>query len=124
MNKDAPYTISLEDRGEYLYVLVGGEKLSAEIAKMYWDEIAAKCAELNKSKILIEKDFPKHVSAPEMFEMGVYLGSILAGKKIAFIDRYKNEDVNELGKVIARNEGVIMKVFVNVEDAKDWLMRN
>ena len=124
MNEDAPYTISLEDRGEYLYVLVGGEKLSAEIAKMYWDEIAAKCAELNKSKILIEKDFPKHVSAPEMFEMGVYLGSILAGKKIAFIDRYKNEDVNELGKVIARNEGVIMKVFGNVEDAKDWLMRN
>jgi hypothetical protein len=124
MKKDAPYTIRWEDHGEYLYVLVGGEKLSPEIAKMYWNEIAGKCAELNKSKILIEKDFPKHVSPPEMLEMGVYLGKILTGKKIAFVDRYKNEDVNELGKVVARNEGVIMKVFRKTEDAKEWLIQN
>ncbi|CAN5599070.1 hypothetical protein BH20ACI4_BH20ACI4_11870 [soil metagenome] len=124
MHEDASYTIRLEDRGEYLYALVGGEKLSPVIARMYWDEIAAKCAELGKSKILIEKDFPSHVSVPEMLEMGVYLGSILAGTKIAFIDRYKNEDVNELGKVIARNEGVIMKVFSKTEDAKEWLIQN
>lgn len=122
MNENAPYNIKLEDRGEYLYALVGGEKLSPEIAKMYWDEIAEKCAELEKSKILIEKDFPRHVSAPQMLEMGVYLGSILAGKKIAFLDRYKNEEVNELGKVVARNEGVIMKVFKNVDEAEEWLI--
>jgi hypothetical protein len=124
MKEDTPYNIKLEDCGEYLYALVGGERLSAEIAKMYWDEIAEKCTELGKSKILIEKDFPKHVSPPEMLEMGVYLGSILAGKKIAFVDRYKNEDVNELGKVIARNEGVIMKVFMKKEDAEEWLIQN
>lgn len=121
MNEDAPYKISLEDRGNYLYALVGGESLSPEIAKMYWDEIAGKCAELNKSKLLVEKDFPKHVSAPEMLEMGVYLGEILAGKKIAFVDRYKNEEVNELGKVVARNEGVIMRIFEKVEEAEVWL---
>src|SRR5687768_4238295 len=111
MNKDAPYKIELEDRGEYLYVVVGGETLSPEIARMYWDEIAEACSKLRKSKILIEKDFFKSVSAPEMLEMGVYLGEILAGTKIAFLDRYKNESVNELGKVIARNKGVIMKIF-------------
>lgn len=121
MNKDKPYTIKLKDRGNYLYALVGGEKLSPEIARMYWDEIAAKCSELGKSKILIEKEFSSHVSPPEMLEMGVYVGKILAGKKIAFLDRYKNEDVNELGKVVARNQGVIMKVFNNVEDAEKWL---
>ena len=124
MNEDAPYIISLEDRGEYLYALVSGKRLSAEIAKMYWKEIAEKCSQTDKSKILIEKDFPKHVSAPEMLEMGLYLGSILAGTKIAFVDRHKNEDVNELGKVIARNEGVIMKIFTKIEDAKEWLIVN
>lgn len=121
MNEDAPYTIRLENRGSYLYALVGGQSLTPEIAKMYWDEIAEKCAELSKSKLLVEKDFPEHVSAPEMLEMGVYLGSILAGKKIAFVDRYKNEDVNELGKVIARNKGVIMRIFENIEQAEKWL---
>lgn len=121
MKEDAPYTMKLEDHGEYLYALVGGEELSPEVAKMYWDEIAAKCTELGKLKILIEKDFPRHVSPPEMLEMGVYLGSILAGKKIAFLDRHENEDVNELGKIIARNEGVIMKVFKRIKDAEEWL---
>lgn len=124
MNEEKPYTIDLEDRGGYLYALVGGERLSPEIAKMYWDEIAEKCAELERSKILIEKDFPRHVSPPEMLEMGVYLGKILAGKKIAFFDRYENEHTNELGKVIARNEGVIMKVFKNIKDAEEWLVGN
>lgn len=121
MNENKAYKISLEDRGNYLYALVGGEMLTPEIAKMYWDEIAVKCSALERSKILIEKDFANSVSPPEMLEMGVYLGEILAGKKIAFLDRYKNQDVNELGKVVARNQGVILRIFENIEDAEKWL---
>lgn len=122
MNEDAPYYIELEDRGEYLYALVGGEELSPEIARMYWDEIAEKCAELRKSKIMIEKDFSQSVSPPEMLEMAAYLGKILAGTKIAFYDRYKNEGINELGKVLARNHGVKMRIFSNLQDAEKWLV--
>ena len=121
MNKETPYTIELENRGEYLYAFVSGKKLTPEIARMYWDEIAEMCITLEKSQIMIEKDFAQSVSAPEMLEMGVYLGKILSGKKIAFLDRYKNEGINELGKVVARNQGVIMRIFNNAEDAEKWL---
>lgn len=124
MDKDAPYKIELEDRGEYVYAVAGGDLLTPEIARMYWDEIAEMCQRTGKSKILIEKDFPKSVSAPEMLEMGVYLGKILAGNKIAFIDRHKNENINALGKVIARNQGVIMRIFQTVEEAEKWLIAN
>ncbi len=124
MNKDRPYIIKLENRDEYLYALVSGKTLTPEIAKMYWDEIAEMCFSLKKSKIMIEKDFAKSVSPPEMLEMGVYLGKILSGKKIAFLDHYKNENINELGKVIARNQGVIMRIFKNTEDAEKWLIGN
>ncbi|MBA3692119.1 MAG: hypothetical protein H0W77_01575 [Acidobacteria bacterium] len=122
MNKDRPYIIKLENREKYLYALVSGKTLTSEIAKMYWDEIAEMCCTLKKSKIMIEKDFVKSVSPPEMLEMGVYLGKILSGKKIAFLDQYKNESINELGKVIARNKGVIMRIFKNTEDAEKWLI--
>lgn len=122
MNENSPYKIVLEDRGEYVYALAGGEFLTPEIAKMYWDEIADLCYKLEKSKILIEKDFSESVSAPEMLEMGVYLGKILPGRKIAFHDRHKNENINALGKVIARNQGVMMRVFDSVEDAEKWLI--
>lgn len=121
MNDEKPYSIKLEDRGEYLYALVGGERLKPEIAKLYWDEIAEECFRLEKSKIMIEKEFAESVSAPEMLDMGVYVGNILAGKKIAFLDRFKNESINELGKKIARNRGVMMKLFDNAADAEKWL---
>lgn len=98
MNESAPYKLILEDRGEYLYALTSGETLTPEISKLYWNEIAGECLRLGKTKILIEKDFSQGVSAPEMLTMGVYLGSLLPGKNIAFIDRHSNEDVNELGK--------------------------
>jgi hypothetical protein len=122
MNNDSPYTIKFEDRGEYLYVLVGGKMLTPEIARQYWDQIAEECKRLERTKIMIEKDFVQSVSAPEMLEMGVYLGKILPNKKIAFLDRYKNESINELGKKIARNQGVKLQVFENTELAEKWLL--
>jgi hypothetical protein len=122
MNMDKRYTIKLEDRGEYLYALVGGEKLTAEISAAYWREIAGVCFELDKTKILIEKDFAESVSPLEMVHMGTYLGELLATKKIAFLDRHGNEDINELGKKIARNRNVKMQIFNDVKDAEQWLL--
>lgn len=122
MSEDKPYYIKLENRSNYLYALVGGKELSPQIAKMYWDEIAAKYNELNVRKILIEKDFSRSVTPAEMLEMANYLGKILAGAKIAFIDRYDNEYINELGKVLARNEGVMMRIFEDIKDAERWLI--
>jgi hypothetical protein len=112
----------MEDRGEYLYALVGGEKLTPEIAASYWREIAGKCFELEKTKILIEKEFVESVSPLEMVYMGNSLGELLATRKVAFIDRYGNEDINDLGKKIARNRDVKLQVFSDIESAEKWLL--
>lgn len=119
---DKPYTIKMEDRGEYLYALVGGEKLTPEIAGSYWREIAGKCFELEQTKILIEKEFVESVSPLEMVYMGNYLGELLATRKVAFIDRFGNEDINDLGKKIARNRDVKLQVFKDLESAEKWLL--
>lgn len=122
MEKSKPYEIEIKERGEYLYARVSGETLKPEIAKQYWDEIADTAFELKKSKIMIEKCFSQSVSAPEMLEMGDYLGKLLATKKIAFLDRYKNTAINNLGQKIAVNRGVEIKVFQDVEEAEKWLL--
>lgn len=119
-----PYTIKLEDRGEYIYVLVGGDKLTPEISASYWREIAGACFETNKNRIMIEKDFAETVSAAEMVMMGEYLGKLLPNYKIAFIDRHGNQNINELGKKIARNREVKMQLFNDTEEARQWLMVN
>ncbi len=124
MKLEKPYRIEIEDRGEYLYVVVGGDKLTAEIAAQYWREIAGVCFELNKTKILIEKDFAESVSPLEMLHMGAFLGELLANKKIAFLDRYGNEDINELGKKVARNRNVYLQTFKNIKQAEEWILKN
>lgn len=124
METGKSYSINLEDRGYYLYALIGGARLTAEISAAYWREIAAKCTELGRTKILIEKDFAESVSPIEMLQMGTYLGELLANRKIAFLDRYGNEGINELGKKIARNNDVKMQIFRTVKDAEDWLLAN
>lgn len=50
MNKAKPYSIKFEVKEEYLYVIVGGETLPAEIANQYWDEIAEERRKLKKQR--------------------------------------------------------------------------
>lgn len=124
METEMPYNIEIEDRGDYLYVLVGGEKLTADIAESYWREIAGKCGELNRKKILIEKNFMESVGPAEMIRMSSYLGELLPTRRIAFLDRCGHDDINALGKKLARNRDVMMQIFHDISDAELWLLAN
>jgi hypothetical protein len=124
MSDEKPYSIEMEDRGEYLWVLVGGEQLTAPISAAYWREIAEKCFELDRQKILIEKNFAKSVGPAEMLEMAENLGRLLPTRRIAFLDRYNHASINELGKKLARNRDVMMQTFKNAGEAEKWLRAN
>ncbi|HEY0657310.1 MAG TPA: hypothetical protein VGD05_02495 [Pyrinomonadaceae bacterium] len=124
MNKEKSYTIEFEDREEYLYVLVSGEQLSSEIAKQYWEEIAKERVKLKRSKVMVEKNFTQSVSMAEMYDMGVKLSDNFKRKKIAFLDRYGNGEVNDFGQMVAQNQGVKIKVFTNIAEAERWLTEN
>lgn len=121
---DKGYTLEMEDRVEYLYAAAGGGKLTAKISIQYWNEIADKCFELGRSKILIEKNFTESVTPAEMLEMAEHLGKLLPTWRIAFVDRHDHDSINELGKKLARNRDVIMQTFKVVKDAERWLLAN
>lgn len=124
MENGKDYTIKIEERDEYLYVLVGGERLTAAIAIAYWNEIAGKCLKIECRKILIEKDFKESAEAEEMLAMAEHLGEVLRHRLIAFVDRYKHDNINELGKRLARNRQVMMQTFESIADAERWLHAN
>lgn len=114
----------MRDRGEYLWVLVSGQKLTPEISASYWNEIAERCFETNQNKIMIEKNFAESVEPAEMLQMATNLGQVLPTRRIAFIDRYDHESINELGKKLARNRDVLMQLFDSPADAERWLKAN
>ena len=118
------YTIEMDERGEYIYVLVTGDKLTANIAAGYWNEIAQKCFEIDCRKILIEKNFKEGVGPDEMLHMADHVGGLLPNRSIAFVDRYNHDSINELGKPLARNRSITMQIFDNVDDAERWLRVN
>jgi hypothetical protein len=124
MNREKPYSIETEFRGDYLWALVRGERLTTDIAESYWDEIAALCREKNCEKILIEKDFKIPVGPEDMILMADHLAKILPECRIAFIDRRHHDVINELGKRLARNHQLMMQVFSDTDAAEKWLLAN
>jgi hypothetical protein len=119
-----PYSIETENRGNYLYAIVGGIRVTPEIALGYWREIIDECDELGVSKILLEHNFVKMISMPEMLEVIGPVGDLLNGRTFAFVDRYDNYDIPEAGKKILRGHNVKMQRFKDVDEAEKWLLAN
>ena len=124
MNAEKSYTIETEDRGDYLWALVGGEKLTASIAAEYWNEIAARCKHTKCDKVLIEKDFKIPVGPEDLIQMAKHVATVLPSCRVAFLDRRHHDSVNELGKRLARNQDVKLQTFSDINEAEKWLRAN
>ena len=124
MAEEKGYILEMEQREGYLYAVASGEKLTAQISAAYWNEIAGRCFETECDKILIEKAFVQPVGPGDMLLMADHLGKLLPGRHIAFVDRFHHDDINELGKKLARNREVMMQVFHNISEAEKWLLAN
>ena len=124
MNGEKPYSIELEDRGKYLYAIVGGLKVTPEIALGYWHEIIDECDELGVSKILLEHNFVEMISKDEMLEVIGPVAHLLEGRMFAFYDRYAHYEIPEAGKAILRSLNIKMQIFHDLHDAQRWLTAN
>lgn len=124
MDPEKPYTLEMENRGSYLYAIIGGLKVTPEMAKDYWTEIVEECKDLDLDKILAEKNFVETMSMDSLAELNPYFTELFRGFKVAFVDRYRHDDISELGKKLARASGVKMQTFSDVAGAETWLLAN
>lgn len=124
MENEKPYSIEIEDRGEYLYARVGGLKVTPEIALAYWHEIIDACESKGRSGILLEHNFVEMIEMAEMLEIIGPVGHLLQGRVLAFYDQYGHYDVPEAGKIILRSLDVKMQIFDDLSKAEKWLLAN
>ena len=124
MEAEKPYSIEIENRGSYVYAIVGGLKVTSEIALDYWAEINKECEEIGVSKILLEHNFVTMISMEEMLEVIGPVADLLKGRTFAFVDRYSHYEIPEAGKKILRAKDVKMQIFSDVEEAEKWLLAN
>lgn len=119
-----PYSLEIEDKGGFLHAIVGGIRVTPEIALDYWREIIDECDEKGCSKILLEHNFAEMISMKEMLEIIGPVGDLLKGRRMAFYDRYGHYEIPEAGKVILRSHDVKMQLFHDLAEAERWLQAN
>ena len=110
--------------GSYIHAVVGGIRVTPEIALSYWQDINEKCEETGCTKILLEHNFVEMISMNEMLQVIGPVGELLKGRSVAFYDRYGHYDIPEAGKAILRGHDVKMQLFHDIREAERWLVAN
>ena len=118
------YDIEFENHGEYLHAIVGGLRVTADIALAYWNEIIEECEKLGCSKILLEHNFVEMISKEEMLEVIGPVAHLLKDRMFAFYDHYGHYEIPEAGKAILRSLDVKMQIFHDLSEAEKWLKAN
>ena len=124
MGENTAYSIETENRGSYLYAIVGGLKVTPQIALDYWNEIIAECESLGCSKILLEHNFIEMIEMAEMLSIIGPVADMLNGRMLAFYDRCGHYDTPEAGKKILRSHDLKMQIFQDLNEAERWLLAN
>ncbi len=118
------YNLKFEERTDYLYAYVSGDKDNLVISRQYWSEIADKRQQTKYNKVLIVEDLKEMSTMMGTYEFACELPTMgFAGIKIAFVDQHiEQQEVNEFGEIVATNRGAYAKVFNTVEEAEQWLL--
>ena len=119
-----PYQLTFEQRPDYLYAYVEGERDSYSISIAFWREIARECAVRNARRVLIDENILQNVSVAEIYQVASEIPAMFSGIAIAFYDRHADQaEINEFGELVAQNRGVIGRYFADFGEAEKWLLR-
>ena len=117
--------LQIEEMPDYLVAKFNGAGTAEEVWRRY-KLIAERCNRANKNKLLL--DFTE-----------VHAGISLAGRyflvtsarifaqykliKTAVVARPEQVDSKKFGELVARNRWINARVFTNIEDAEEWLLK-
>jgi len=116
------YDIRFEHRPHNLYVRVFGDEHSFEVARDYWKRIVSMLHRRHYQKVLVDKDFPQQLSVAASHLLVSELAH--AGcrtTKIALVDRNFDEDMSHFEEMVAKNRGLKIKYFSDLDSAESWL---
>ena len=120
-----PFTLSYEERPQYLLARVSGSSASLATSREYWNEIARQAARTGAKRLLVWEDFEGMISTQDTFTLVRELCQLkdLISLKLVVVDEHLDQlDRNKLGEMIANNNGLTCRVFANFEEAEHWLL--
>lgn len=123
---DAPYRIVFEDYPNYLYALVHSEQYGYEVLAGFLREIAEQCKARGYNQVVIEENISATASDEDVVRIASELPALgFSDIRMAYIDRFSDQsEMNEMGKEVALDHGVDVRLFSNQADADKWLTAN
>ncbi len=118
------FTLTFEDRKQYLFAHVEGPEDSLDISLKIWQELSKHCRARGHKKLLVEEDLGTQLSEYEMFELASRIVSLgFGGIKVAFVDAETDHHADNLfGETVARNRGFNIRVFIDQKSAIEYLL--
>jgi len=120
-----PYTVTFENRQDYLYASVVTTKNKPEVLIAYWRAIADAVNERSARRLLVEKGSAPEASTADAFTVAAALREMgFDGIPIALVKHAAvTAESQRFVENVARNRGVMMSIFENVADAESWLRK-
>jgi hypothetical protein len=118
-----PYSLDFEERDGYLYARVEADTMTRESAVMYLREIAGKCTELGRDRLLVERHVAGLLSITDLFFIGQELAEMMRGRKVAFVNSNStHEQALNFGLMVGTNRGAQFQMFPTLAAAEKWLL--
>ena len=118
-----PYQLLFEHRPGYLYVYVGSDMNSLEVAAGYWIEILSVVDEREYKRVLIEKDVTQPLPVHHVFHLISRLAHTghHSDVKFAVWDHHYDRKRCEFKELVASNRGFNLKIAPTLAEAETWL---
>jgi hypothetical protein len=121
---DMSVNVQIEETPDYLIAKATGTG-SVDEAEGHFESLADECNRTNKNKLLLDfTGVSADVPLAVIYALGELSRVFRQYKcKVASICRPENHNPNCFFETVAQNRWVDLRVFTNIEDAKEWLLK-
>lgn len=118
------YALIFEERPDYLFVHIKGDRGTLAIARAYWSEIVQRTLDSGIKKVLVIEDIPEAISIAEVHQLVSDFADLpIKDIRVAFIDRFtQHKSLNDFGVLVGANRGLTVKSFDEEPEALAWLL--
>jgi len=116
--------LQIEEMPGYLKATLNGATTTEEVAWQF-ESLAEKCKCTNKNKLLLDfTEVPADISLVDRYDLGKRTQVFAQYKcKVAAVCKSGQRDSHCFLETVAQNRWVDLRVFTNVEDALEWLLK-
>jgi hypothetical protein len=117
------FRLRIEHRGDYLRAQVDGARDSFEISLGYWTAVSRACHATGAQRLLVVENIAEPgppIELERLVDAIVALG--FHDIRVAFVDLVESHlKAMEHGEILARERGVVGRVFGREDEAERWL---